>query len=342
MKRFLKNKKGFSLLELMISLGIFVFLMAQFLSVLLFNQKSVQYELQKTDGLIDEQQVRLVMFQDLVSTQSSFGVLSANDDNGNNFFDLYYDYSSALLPAGKQERVLTFSANNPLNQHIAFLYSDKEAIPIQINASSVYTYSQASAITVNGGQLKTAVTDSADWWVKDNLLFIYAPAYLRSRTDNSNAAPRLFHSIFKIDSSAATTLSLGDITGFTDSGGRGFHNPTYDSTAAGLGCPAKITTITEFFKCMPLFGGNQDLVFARKTLFLVYRMIKTVENGYKVGRLYRCLGDGTKISLAHKCGESDFPGAFLMSAQEVKFERRELSEVKVALSITPPTVEKDR
>ena len=318
---YFKKNHGFSMVEILFTLALISLFMASFFSVFFNIQKRFFTEKKRAEGLTEQQQTHLLLFKDLINTQTSFGVLNFSDDNGNNFFDIYTDYPSKLLTT--TERAVTFSVSSAVtDQYIAFLHSKEETL-LRVNAANLFLHNSTA---VDAARLKKEI-DKNGWWSENNLILFYVPSYLRPLNDALTEAPQLF---FFIGELGTSNMTAANIKNFTGDGSNGFKNPFPSGD-----CLQRLDTFQDFIQCMPLFGGYQDIVFARKVSLLVYRFKKVTENGQTVGKLYRCIGDGTKKAVVENCGDANFPGQFIMDIKELSFKRADISKGNVSVSITP-------
>src|SRR4051812_45132953 len=100
------KQRGFTLIEIMVGLGIFSFLMmAITFAFNFFWLKTAMLEA-KTSSHLDLSVMEKFLFQDLTDSTPSFGniVKMATKHNNVNFFEIYSSTPLATIPVGQRER----------------------------------------------------------------------------------------------------------------------------------------------------------------------------------------------------------------------------------------------
>ena len=188
--RTLQNKKGFTIIEIMIS----VVLIGMVMMILMSMERIISREKtrvgNRAEGNTDKLLGERVLYLNLRGVTSSFNSVNLKDDHGNLFFDYYFDIPESLLAKGRTDRLLTLESGK--ERYFYMLSYDSEAggmldfdpvaaykvgpIPADYNVAAELTF-----ISVNNNNW--IASQRPLFWQKDQLLFFDTNVYVRSSTN---------------------------------------------------------------------------------------------------------------------------------------------------------------
>jgi len=324
--KFIKNKKGFSLLELLsataIVAGLSLISASAMLSFKEAGQGIQKTVSQKTDKAFLEQ----ILYQEinLGNIDISYGIMNIPSDVPGKFFlDYYPDYPSTLIAEADKKRTVTLDQNG---DKIMFLtYSAGEYFKrISVLRTFHYTYND-----LFGGLVPKSATFKKAYLVEElnkgglslyktnRLILFYTPVWLRKEQPvNMEKFPK---------KPAFLTYVGGNL-------GVERYNKLASYFRNSIVTPGKsgvYTSITDFFNKNHLISG-QDVVFAGLVKILIFQM---QDSG-----LYRCLVTLRNDSL--NCNSSNRNAQLLAeNLKLLKFEREDVSNTILKISFEFKDVE---
>ena len=326
------KSKGFSLVELLVSMAIATFMISIFTQVFIRTNKDFQYEAKKLDVLTEIQTAYSILFNDIYSSQSSMGMLMKKDDNNKNFFDYYPDYSSHFL--GHPSRKLTLSISKSGDQSIVFLVSEPEVL--RLHVGNLYSYSShenlfsgppTTVLEFNTkGQLRAQIRkEHSSWWSNNKILLFFVPSFFRKPSStgvNMKTPPKMPSWLGKV-SGKKVLKTIGSPSFFDFSSPVPYMTRDYGN-------------FRNFIENIPLLGGGVPVVLTQSVSLLVYSLKKIKEGGKTAGKIYRCIGEARELNKLDQCGSSRFPGQMIMSnVNELIFKREDVSTTFVSVEIVP-------
>lgn len=281
------NTRGFTLVEIMVGVGILGILGLTVGAFLLFAKKesnSFQNELlTETDVLIFER----VLMRDLKASAPSFNNLVVRDLNGLNFFDYITDVEETTsknarvveLVPDKGEFIMIVDAADATSM----LYSPEKAYDVGSIAPGVSTAAPLKFVSLNKDDIVHKTTSRvSSIWVTKNILMLDSPALFRRSISGGT---------LDYSTPARSPVFLGVVTNV---------GPTVLKPILGLNelitthplYPAeKVISEDYFLRNVPSVGGGNPIVRLKKVLIVKY-FLKT--DADKSTSLIRSLYDGGK------------------------------------------------
>lgn len=289
----LKNAKGFTIVELLVALGVASVAMGLVASTQISIIKDQIRMRKMLDANIDETLAERILFNDFNGLDPSYNNLTMLDDNGQSFFDFYPDIPSNSLQ-GATTRQVTLSLKAKTEFYI--LTQDRSAGNLLIydpvmayNVGEAPTdFNQAAAlnfVSVNRNNWVSA--QRPGFWITNRLLMLDTPARVRIVTNgktNLQIPPR--SPIFVGTVSGANLLPL------TGTIANSINNKIPDTGAV-------IDSADTLLRNVPSVGGGQSIVRLRAVKIIKYYLEKSIQtDGYKnpPANLYRTIYENGKFS----------------------------------------------
>jgi prepilin-type N-terminal cleavage/methylation domain-containing protein len=280
----MKSQRGFTVLEMMISVGILGLVVVNALGIYISLSRIYEAQRERLDGRIEQSVSFRFISQDLVNASPSLNNINLVDDNGLGFFDYLPDYPAALLTNAQRTRRIVMSdfTQNPLVvtpgaiTEIIFATIDVKRMPIiRYDPSRAYQSADNSdpdldgTFTYSGVNNGNAVTgQNAVMWVAGEMAQLYVPSNLRPVGAPANSMPR-FPSFF-------CTINGTDCNITNPGGVFRFANPLNGNN---------IGSADEFFRGAPPVAGGTAVVFAAPIRVYRYRRVAGVApNTYNLAR----------------------------------------------------------
>lgn len=266
-----RSQKGFSLAEIVMTLGIMTFVvLGNTLFIHDFIKRLSQYE--KESAVESEMAVLSIMAMNILKKSSlSFNRIYLADDKGRNFFDYYPDMPmstfssdgdrSILLTAGDNVKAFYLLSTeegdfrsmsyNPMHAY------DELTTPTDIRLDGTIRYrglNTVPAITDNAGvpaKYRLMTTYFEERWANGKLFVLTCPTYLRpldpvSNTINLKAAPRTATFIGKVMNDDLVPLYDGEATVKI----LNYHPVTQ----------AAYNSLDQYLRTLPVVGGASSFV----------------------------------------------------------------------------------
>lgn len=263
MKNALRSQSGFSLIELMVSVGIMgvtsVLILGTFTDTFRMNQQVSNILNQKTDVLVGEN----VIFNDLRNIDPSFNVIDLRDDSGNGFYDYIPDVPEKFL-RGQVSRKVTLKKDGL--KEFYFLESDVAAGSLlifdpvnayRIGSAPADVNSAASLTFISLNQNAVIANQRPQFWKDGRLLMLDTPARVRPVVGGMvdlNVPPR-------------SPVFIGQVGGPALSPLNGIQR-LIRTAHPESGVP--ITSADQFLRTIPPVGGGQTFVRMRAVRIVRY------------------------------------------------------------------------
>jgi len=297
----LKNNRGLTIIELLISLGI----ASVGISLVALTQVSVIKEqtsmMKKLEANIDETLAERILFNDFNGLDPSYNNLNIKDQNGLLFFDFYPDVPEDSLKS-KKERELTLSPSGTKVFYI--LTQDRSAGSLLIyDPVMAYDVGPSSpdfnvAATLNFKSLNKnnwVGTQRPGFWVPGKFLMLDTPAKVRA----------VKQGVLDLQITPRSPIFVGSVNGQNLIPLTGEFASLVIKTDPDSG--AVIDSADTFLRNVPSLGGGQSLVRLRSVKLVKYEIVKDKASiGFKTAtsKLYRSVysvnGFSNKTLLADK------------------------------------------
>lgn len=272
------NKKGFSLIEVMISIGVLMFVLFVFVAVLeTFQRKNSSAEGQ-VQYRMDLSLIERVVFSDLNWSFPSIGNLNLRGTDNREFFQYYGGVPVGRIPAAARTRELILTPTN--NRVLEFITEDPKAgdrryfQPAQAYTFTLnlFTISPLTYASVNQARF---FTDSypAHWGAGGHFVF-YAPAPLKDLISGGANPPVRFYSTLGYASGA-------DVSVDTLGGNLKTAHPHLRENVASM---------DGFLRLIPTLGGAMSQLVVVPVQVIRYRLLPDPQSG--TGRLMRSVRNG--------------------------------------------------
>lgn len=289
-----ESTQGFTLLETMVSMGIF--------TVTLLAASSLSYYVQKSNNKIASsigaQSNKLVtersFYSDLRDSESNYQLLSVADDNGKNFNDFIPD-----LPCiSNCDRTFTLD----IYGRKLFYTFIQQGIEIKYDPSRAYAKGNISAngfLGINNGGYVQAANEALDPEVKsgikkgvwptdvsksNQLFLLNSPIFLRPLKDgipDSTAVPRQLTYIGTVNQNRTTLENDPGLTSVLNGSGFSLLNthPMQVSTPTLPSAPYTVSSPHLFFFNLPALAGVSPVTFLKAIKLVRYNAKKRVDQG---------------------------------------------------------------
>jgi len=267
-RRVAHNQKGFSLMEIMLTVGLMTFVvLGNTMFINDFVKRMTHYEKESAEE--SQMAVLNVMAMNILKKASlSFNRISLRDDNGQSFFDYYPDVPLSTFGNNGDRSILLTVAN----KKNFYLFSTEEGDFSSMNYDPMHAYAQtaAPASIVDDGQIAYRglnsvpnITDASGnaartklmtsyfdtRWASGKIFILTCPTYLRPVVGNSiniMTSPRTASLIGKVVNDDLLPLFDGEAT-----------VPLINTHPVTL---APYNSVDQYFRTLPTVGGASPFV----------------------------------------------------------------------------------
>ena len=273
------NNRGFSLMEILVSLGIVMFILMTLVAVLdQFQRKTLSAEGQAQFRL-DLAVLERVLFDELNWSFPSIGNLNVRGTGNREFFEYFGGVPVGRIPAGLRTREFVLDLNNP-NRTFEFVTEDKRAGDRRyFHPAQAYQFTldvfNPSPLTYSGvNQARFFTTNFATHWTANGHFVFYAPAPVRDLSANATLRPVRFYSM----------RSSGDGTDL---------RPDLLSNQWKRRHPqlnTDINSLDQFLRLIPTLGGAMSQLVVVPVKVVRYRLVPDPRT--RSGRLMKSIRQG--------------------------------------------------
>lgn len=264
------NKKGLTIIELMIGIALFSIVMAIIVSVQVKMSQQNMEMVRKLDDSVDQNLAERILFKDLNGIDVSYNNLLVKDANGNNFFDFYPDVTENILKV-RIDRELVLELKGRRDFYV--LTQNVSAGPL-LTYDPMWAYdvgeeppdpNTPAKLTFNPSKNRKWISNEKNggrpgFWSDGNILFFDTPSRIRPDTGDvvdSSIPPRspIYPGEVRTGSDDLQNIS-GDAAGM--------FNMTQPSNAE------VISSLDGFLRDVPSVGGGQTIVRVRAARLVKY------------------------------------------------------------------------
>ncbi len=273
------NKRGFSLVEVMISIGVLMFVLFIFIAVLeTFQRKNTSAEGQ-TQYRIDLSIVERIVFDDLNWSFPSIGNLNLTGTDNREFFQYFGGVPVERIAPGARTREMVLTPT--VSRVFEFIAEDpKLGDRRYFHPAQAYNYTLnlfgVAPLNYAGVNLGGFFTDyyAAHWNARGHFMF-YAPSPLKDIVVGGTNPPVRFYSL--LGHANGNDLLLDTVDNLLKT--------------AHPHIRENITSVDAFLRLIPTLGGAMSQLVVVPVRVIRYRLIPDPQSG--AGRLVRSVREGT-------------------------------------------------
>lgn len=330
------NKKGFTLTEIVIGLGLLTFVT---LATTSFMLSSVQNTLNTTNEVvqrIDKTNAEVQIIKDLKLVFPSFAALNLNDDSSNNFFDILPSESVSIVSPKSLSVFREKTLKNVGDEIIFALYDQSKSVGIPYDPVWAYTFGAVSTSDPNmastfkfiGLDAKTSKVITSKLLkpvAKGDIFLLDSPAPFKTLSGgviDPTVPVKFTHYLFYVKDPSVPADFSTVMTYFS-------FTPTIDMNAIKNVHPitgAAISSADNYLQTLPTVSGTIPILIIRPLKFIKYTLLK--DSRGKVG-LFRQELEYVTSSFSFKT-----PGQEVIdNIVEIKFQRPSSQSTQIKVSI---------
>lgn len=313
----MKSMRGYSLIEVMIAMGLMTIVIGMGGSFFLYINKRSQKMSEAIDNSIENVVATKELWEDLSLANPSFGSLRLADDFNRDFYDYLPDYPRVLMDEDSRQRVFTLELAGKTS-FLLLAADESKGSPVSVEPVKAYNTAPsgnpfaAGPLQYLGLNNKNIISDQLpNAWSNGQLMLLYIPLNV-AREDADPVAGYRF--------SRWPTL-MGEVTG---NDLKAFNiNQYFHNSNPATGLPYLSTD--DFLRKVPLAGGAGASVFLRPVRFVRYYLEAAEYRGKPSARLYRTYWTNGSFSSA--------PEMLAYPVKKVVFKRESVTLPIVSIRI---------
>lgn len=330
------NKKGFTLTEIVIGLGLLTFVT---LATSSFMLSSVQNTLNTTNEVvqrIDKTNAEVQIIKDLKLVFPSFATLNLSDDSSKNFFDILPSESVSIVGPKSLSVFREKTLKNIGDEIIFALYDQSKSVGIPYDPVWAYTFGAVSTtdpnmastykfIGLDAGASKIITSKLLKPVVKGDIFLLDSPApfkTLKSGVIDPSVPVKFTHYLFYVKDPGIPTDFSHVLTSlnFTPSLNSGMIKNVHPISGA------TISSADNYLQTIPSVSGTIPILIVRPLKFIKYTLLKDARG--KIG-LFRQELEYVTSSFSFKT-----PGHEVIdNIVEIKFQRSSSQSTQIKVSI---------
>ena len=328
----MKNKKGFSVVELMLAIALSGMVLLAFLDVMQYMRILENKVRIKADSRTTQTLGERFLWMALKSAAPSFNNVPLADDNGRNFYALNRDVASGTLPAASLTRVYTMNLKAGSKTTFLAMISDNTvssakdgyAEAIFLDPTKFYNITLTASPSTTGLSW-TMFRDyvgamNPNFLVKTTqAIEIYIPSTFRDAGASVATMPKSTSYFIRCDNNHANACATEHFNGLIS-----FRNAQNSAVV--------INSFDDYLKTMPSASGGIPPLVARVVKLIRYELRKTNIQSYgtDAGDLYYTTWDGTQFAS---------PVLIADRVTSVVFRRPDITDPTITIDLTAQSVE---